>query len=115
MNRAFGLAIPPAVSTACQSDQVLSGAPVFPVRVENSIALPVPDFHDGLPHEETESVSFTFDSYVPDVANESPIRNNFPIFADVAYSRSPTASNRVVCSSVDSSRSVVFLFEPSSE
>src|SRR5262245_8285197 len=83
-NRAFGLAMAPLASTRCQSDQVLSGVPVLPVRVDISMTSPAAAFHDALPHDEIESVSFTFDSYVPDVATASPIRNSFPMFAEVA-------------------------------
>src|SRR6185369_2108410 len=114
MNRALGLAMPLVLSTGCQSDQVLSGVPVFPVRDEISTISPAPAFHDTFPHVEIESVSLTFDSYVPDVAKVSPIRKSFPMLEEVAYRRLPTSSNRVVCSSVDSRSSVVF-FTPSSE
>src|ERR1051326_7515751 len=114
MNRALGLAIAPLASTAFQSDHVLSGVPVLPVLVDTSIDSPSSAFQVTLPHEETESVSLTDDSYVPDVAKPSPIRNSLPIFEDAAYRRSPTSRRRVVCSSVDSSIKVVFL-GPSSE
>src|SRR6476619_4079871 len=109
MNRAFGLATLPLPSSGCQSDHVLSGVPVLPVREDTSTLSPGAAFHEILPHVETESVSLTFDSYVPDVASVSPMRKSFPIFDDVAYKRFPTSSNRVVCSSVDSRSSVVFL------
>src|SRR5215831_15443984 len=109
MNLAFGLVVAPAASTFCQSDHVLSGVLVFPVLVEISIASPSPDLHESLPHDEIESVSFTFDSYVPEVDNASPMRKSFPMFAEVAYKRFPVSSNRVVCSSVDSTKSVTFL------
>src|SRR5215831_14932495 len=113
MNLAFGLAVAPEGSTFCQSDQVLSGVLVFPVLVEIS-TLPALDFQESLPKEEMESVSLTVDSYVPEVASASPIRNNFPIFAEVAYRRLPACSNRVVCSSVDSMTRVM-LRGPSTE
>src|SRR5437660_10565272 len=113
MNLAFGLGLAPSASTGCHSDQVLSGTLVFPLLVNTSIRRLSSDLHESLPHDETASVSLTVDSYVPDIASASPTRKSFPIFADVAYSRFPTAINRVVCSSVDS-RSHVVYFGPSS-
>src|SRR5215471_14998748 len=62
INLAFGLAVAPLESTVCQSDQVLSGVLIFPVRVTISIWPPSRDFHESLPHVEMESVSFTIDS-----------------------------------------------------
>src|SRR5262245_36422019 len=114
MNLAFGLGVAPAPSTFCQSDHVLSGVLVFPVLVEISIPSPSPDLHEILPQEEMESVSLTFDSYVPEVDKVSPTRKSFPMFAVAAYRRFPVASSRVVCSSLDSTSNVTFL-GPSSE
>src|SRR3989442_11719733 len=114
MNLAFGLELPPPESTRCQSDQVLSGVPVFPLLVDTSMRLLSSVFQESLPQDDTASVSFTVDSYVPNVASASPMRKSFPIFDDAAYNRFPTANRRVVCSSVDSSSNVVF-FGPSRE
>ena|SRR5437762_13289172 len=114
MNLAFGLAFAPVESTGSQSDQVLSGTLVLPVLVEISIRFFSSDLQVSLPHDETASVSFTVDSYVPEVASASPIRKSFPMLAEAAYSRFPAWINRVVCSSVDSSSNVVFL-GPSTE
>src|SRR5213593_1402782 len=114
MNLAFGLTVPPVESTACQSDHVLSGTLVLPVLVYISTRFFSSDLQLSLPHAETASVSFTVDSYVPEVASASPTRKSFPILAEAAYSRFPAWINRVVCSSVDSNSKVVFL-GPSTE
>src|SRR5438105_4468116 len=109
MNLAFGLVLAPPEFKGCQSDQVLSGTLVFPALVDISTRPVLSDFQESLPQEETASVSLTTDSYVPEDARVSPMRNSFPMFADAAYSRFPTWINRVVCSSLDSRSNVVFL------
>src|SRR5437879_8822122 len=101
-------------STGCHSYHVLSGTLVLPVLVEISILFLSSDLHVSLPHEETASVSLTVDSYVPDVADVSPMRKSFPMLDEAAYSRFPAWIRRVVCSSVDSRSNVVFL-GPSTE
>src|SRR5438132_12411887 len=101
-------------SNGCHSDHVLSVTLVLPVLVETSTRFLSSDLHVSLPHEETASVSLTVDSYVPDVADVSPMRKSFPMLDEAAYSWFPAWIRRVVCSSVDSRSNVVFL-EPATE
>ena len=62
MKRAFGLSVEPSPSTRLQSDQVLSGEPVLPLRVYTWMSCGVSDFKVTLPQLEIASVSRTLDS-----------------------------------------------------
>src|SRR5215471_12557604 len=106
MKRAFGLDGAPAASTGVQSDQVLSGELVLPLRVATWTRSGFCPFQAIRPHMDIASVSRTTDSYVPDLAGASAILNSFPTFAVVAYIRLLDSISFVVCSSVDSTNSV---------
>src|ERR1700720_4523512 len=84
MNRALGLVELPPAATDDQSDQVLSGELVFPLRVNTCSSSGCSAFQESLPQVEMASVSRTIDSYVPDVAKASPRLNSFPILAVAA-------------------------------